>query len=181
MLSQFLKRYSKSILFMIIASAMLVIGLACSDSTTPAPASAPYVAPTAVPAAPAATIAPVATSTARAITTIDTGPKYGGVLRFPLTISIDAPDPHYSIFTGTRRILWLVYNSLVIQTATETVAPSLTKSWEVSANGKEIIFNLEKGVKFQDGTDFNAQAVKWNFDRMMDPKVQSPRKNQLVQ
>lgn len=179
MLSQFLKRYSRSVLFVIIATATLIIGLACSNSTTPASApAAPYVAPT---AAPAATQAPIATSTPRPITVpADTGPKYGGVLRFPLTISIDAPDPHYSIFTGTRRILWLVYNSLVIQTATETVAPSLTKSWEVSGDGKEITFNLEKGVKFQDGTDFNAQAVKWNFDRMMDPEVQSPRKNQLI-
>jgi ABC-type transport system substrate-binding protein len=35
----------------------------------------------------------------------------------------------------------------------------LAKSWNISADGMNITFNLEKGVKFHDGTEFNADAV----------------------
>jgi peptide/nickel transport system substrate-binding protein len=39
------------------------------------------------------------------------------------------------------------------------IQPCLATSWEASADGTEIVFNLRKGVKFHDGTDFNADAV----------------------
>jgi len=39
------------------------------------------------------------------------------------------------------------------------IKPCLATSWEASADGTEIVFNLRKGVKFHDGTDFNADAV----------------------
>ena len=81
--------------------------------------------------------------------------------------------------TGTRRILWLVFNSLVKQTPTEPVSPDLAESWSISDDGRVITYRLQEGVKFQDGTDFNAQAVKWNYDRFRDDEVQSVRKNQL--
>lgn len=45
------------------------------------------------------------------------------------------------------------------------IIPSLAKSWEVSEDGLSYTFQLEEGVKFHDGTDFNAEAVCFNFDR----------------
>ena len=45
--------------------------------------------------------------------------------------------------------------------------PSLAESWDISDDGKVYTFQLRKGVKFHDGTDFNAEAVKFNFDRML--------------
>ncbi len=45
------------------------------------------------------------------------------------------------------------------------IQPSLATSWTVSPDGKIWTFMLRKGVKFQDGTDFDAAAVKTNFDR----------------
>lgn len=44
--------------------------------------------------------------------------------------------------------------------------PRLATSWEVAADKSNIIFKLRKGVKFNDGTDFNAQAVKFCFDEV---------------
>jgi peptide/nickel transport system substrate-binding protein len=61
----------------------------------------------------------------------------------------------------------LVYNSLVMTDRKGNVIPDLAESWEVSPDYKEYTFHLRKGVKFHDGTPFNAQAVKFSYDRML--------------
>ena len=43
---------------------------------------------------------------------------------------------------------------------------ALAESWEIAADGKSCTFHLRKGVKFHDGTDFNADAVYYSWDRM---------------
>ncbi|MFC1890888.1 ABC transporter substrate-binding protein, partial [Thermodesulfobacteriota bacterium] len=49
--------------------------------------------------------------------------------------------------------------------------PQLATSWELSPDRKHFTFHLRKGVKFHDGSDFNAQAVKWNLDKVPpDPR-----------
>lgn len=48
------------------------------------------------------------------------------------------------------------------------LVPGLASKWETSKNGLEYTFELQKGVKFQDGTDFNAEAVVKNFERWMN-------------
>jgi peptide/nickel transport system substrate-binding protein len=48
------------------------------------------------------------------------------------------------------------------------VVPGLAERWESSKDGKTWTFYLRKGVKFHDGTDFNAEAVVYNFERWMD-------------
>jgi len=66
-----------------------------------------------------------------------------------------------------------VYERLVwYDGASETPIPWLAKSWKVEDNGQRYVFELLQGIKFQDGTEFNAQAVKFSFDRaalMDDP------------
>lgn len=47
--------------------------------------------------------------------------------------------------------------------------PVLAESHEVTPDGLVYTFHLRKGVKFHDGTDFNAEAVKVNFDRVTNP------------
>jgi peptide/nickel transport system substrate-binding protein len=49
--------------------------------------------------------------------------------------------------------------------------PELALSWDASADGKIITFKLRQGVTFHDGTPFNAQAVKSNFDNLIPPKA----------
>lgn len=73
---------------------------------------------------------------------------------------------------------WLghnIYNSLLKLTPPPElkIAPDLAKSWEMLDGGKTYVFHLEEGVKFHDGTDFDAQVAKWNFDRIRDPEVKS--------
>ncbi len=52
--------------------------------------------------------------------------------------------------------------------------PWLSDSWTTSDDQKEITFKLRPGVKFHDGTDFNAEAVKFHFTSIQDPKNASP-------
>jgi peptide/nickel transport system substrate-binding protein len=48
--------------------------------------------------------------------------------------------------------------------------PWLAESWQVDTANNTLTLNLAKGVKFQDGTDFNAEAVKWNLQHAIDAK-----------
>lgn len=50
------------------------------------------------------------------------------------------------------------------------VEPLLATGWEIAPNKKSIVLTLRKGVKFHDGSDFNAQAVKWNYDNVIKAK-----------
>jgi len=52
---------------------------------------------------------------------------------------------------------------------TTEVEPWLATSWDVSSDGLEWTFHLRQGVKFQDGTPFNADAVVFSYERQRDP------------
>jgi len=78
-------------------------------------------------------------------------------------------DPAAVTAVNDFRILVNLYEGLVkYKPGTLEVAPGLADSWEISEDGTEYTFHLHPGVKFHDGTPFNAEAVKFNFDRMLD-------------
>ncbi|MCI1002030.1 MULTISPECIES: ABC transporter substrate-binding protein [Ochrobactrum] len=77
-------------------------------------------------------------------------------------------DPHTVTATNDFRILVNIYDGLVrYKDGTLEVEPALAESWTISDDGKTYRFNLRQGIKFHDGSDFNAEAVKFNFDRML--------------
>src|SRR6185503_19104261 len=57
--------------------------------------------------------------------------------------------------------------------------PWLSEKWEISPDGKQITFTIRKGIKFHDGTDMDGAAVKFAFDRILDPATASPAKAQM--
>lgn len=62
-----------------------------------------------------------------------------------------------------------IYNRLMeFKPGTTDLEPALATEWNASADGKTWTFKLRQGVKFQDGTPFNAEAVKFNIDRWWD-------------
>jgi len=71
--------------------------------------------------------------------------------------------------TESDRVVAQIYDSLVeLRGGTTLIKPGLAKSWEVSPDNLTWTFYLRKGVKFHDGTDFNADAVLFNFERWWD-------------
>lgn len=61
----------------------------------------------------------------------------------------------------------MVYESLVKYAEGGKIVPWLAESWKISADGKTYTFKLRKGVKFTDGTQFDADAVKKNVDAVL--------------
>ncbi|MGY1709413.1 ABC transporter substrate-binding protein [Geodermatophilus sp. SYSU D00758] len=101
----------------------------------------------------------------------------GGTLVFGAAGDPAMFDPAFASDGETFRIARQIHEGLLGNElgGTEPV-PELAEDWEVSEDGLEYTFSLREGVKFHDGTDFNAEAVCFNFDRWynFDGLAQSP-------
>ena len=93
----------------------------------------------------------------------------GGTLTYALSFDFDDTlDPQVTNYDSTIRVMLNVCEPLLwMPTATEFY-PGLADSWEISDDGKTYTFNLKQGVTFTDGTPFNADAVKFTFDRVVE-------------
>src|SRR6056297_2598879 len=80
-----------------------------------------------------------------------------------------ALDPAAVTAVNDFRILMNVYDGHVrYKDGTLEVEPALATDWSISEDGTEYTFNLREGVTFHDGSAFDAEAVKFNFDRMLN-------------
>jgi glutathione transport system substrate-binding protein len=79
-------------------------------------------------------------------------------------------DPQDAQDTLSFSIMKTMYEGLLGFDKDMKVIPVLADGMPtLSADAKEVTFKLKQGIKFQDGTDFNAEAVKANLDRVKDP------------
>src|SRR2546428_806775 len=80
-------------------------------------------------------------------------------------------DPGQLTDINSMRVLSSVYDTLVrFKEESFTLEPGLATSWTISGDGLQYTFKLRQGVKFNDGSPFNAEAVKFTYDRLLDPK-----------
>jgi len=100
-------------------------------------------------------------------------PVSGGTL----ILGYDEPptmDPRVSGATIAWRLFYNLFDPLVVQSANGgDFLPALATKWEFTPDGKTYTFTLRTGVKFHDGTDFDANAVKFTFDSILDPALKS--------
>lgn len=82
-------------------------------------------------------------------------------------------DPAYETDGNSFMVCDNVFEALVFYADESTaLEPGLAESWDISPDGKTYTFHLRQGVKFHDGTDFNADAVVFSIGRMMkEPQV----------
>ena len=106
-------------------------------------------------------------------------PARGGTLTVGLANDAKTYDPIFSVQFSERCVLYLAFDTLVRYQPDFSIKPELAESWDTAADGKRIVFTLRKGVKFHDGTPFDAAAVKWNIDQRLDEKVNSPQRQLL--
>lgn len=120
----------------------------------------------------AATVAPVAAAGAES-------PKRGGTLRVAMGREFIGADPQGPSSGVDRNLYTSLYNGLVTPDPQLRIVPDLARSW-TQPDAKTYLFKLRPGVRFHDGTAFDANAVKFNFDYILDPKNNSQRRPEIA-
>jgi len=157
----------------ILTAVVLLFGTLLSACAEPTPTPTPTPAPT--PEEPAPTPEePAPTPEEPAPTPEEPAPvpepdKYGGILKEVLTVGPATPIGYPpEAAPDAQADARPAIESLVRVKNGGVVVPLLATAWEIAPDGKSVTLTLRKGVKFHDGTDFNAAAVKWNLDKQIE-------------
>jgi ABC-type transport system substrate-binding protein len=95
----------------------------------------------------------------------------GRTLTYGQSTRVTALDPAqgaFATYPGGYEVGYCMFDRLVDFDADLRIVPGLATRWEVAADVTSVRFTLRKGVVFHDGTPFDAAAVKFNVERMMD-------------
>lgn len=105
------------------------------------------------------------------------GSSGSGAALEEMVFAIDSPtvgfDPNVTPAAQDARVMRQVFDGLVSKDENGKIVASLANEWNVSDDGLKYTFKLKDGVKFHDGSDFNAEAVCFNFDRIKKPETGS--------
>jgi glutathione transport system substrate-binding protein len=100
---------------------------------------------------------------------------------FAVAIALETLDPYNTISTLNQAAGKAYYEGLFEFDKDLKIQPLLATGYEVSPDGLVYTIKLRQGVKFQDGTDFTAEAVKANLDRVSNPENRLSRYTQFNQ
>jgi peptide/nickel transport system substrate-binding protein len=103
----------------------------------------------------------------------DENAESGGEIIVGLNLEPDNLDPAVTPFAVSHWVMMNIYDTLVWRANDGSFHPGLAESWEASEDGTVYTFTLREGVTFHDGTPFNADAVKFTFDHIVDPETRS--------
>lgn len=97
-------------------------------------------------------------------------------LIYGLTLAPSGIDPHVNASSELGIPLTSVYDTLVFQDpATGAFVPGLAERWEIAEDDLSYTFYLRRDVTFHDGTPFNAEAVRVNLERIVNPETASQK------
>jgi peptide/nickel transport system substrate-binding protein len=165
-------------LAILIVAAFIITGCGGTTPTTTGPAvttSATTTAPTTTVATTApttsATKPPASTTATTTAPTTSASSQYGGTLRVIETAAPGAPlGAEWEGNLGTYNTQQWVLERLLKEKGDGTMQGELVETWEVTSTGDtpNVVFHLRKGVKFHDGSDWNAQALAFNLKMYKD-------------
>ncbi len=95
-------------------------------------------------------------------------------------LDIDKLDPHTSTNFATVRALGLVYSSLVEVGPGNKIKAGLASSWVFNSTGTQLTLLLREGVKFHDGSTFDATDAKASLERILDTKTSAAGRANLL-
>jgi peptide/nickel transport system substrate-binding protein len=158
----------KKALFMLIALVLLTstVLFACSEPAPTTTAAATTTAPATT------TKAPVTTTKAPTATTaVADAAKYGGVYIYPLTVAIARPIGLPAEGSGdSYTVASPSLETFISVDLASNIIPKLAVSWSIATDGNSMTLKLRQGVKFHDGSAFNATVAKWNLDQQIVAK-----------
>jgi glutathione transport system substrate-binding protein len=153
------------------AATLSTIMTACSGSSTSATSAPGTPTKIAGTAATQASPTPLAQTVGSAAANPNPVPTAAAFTDKPFLVALngepDTLDIHDSTANTSLGVYKAIYEGLVSLDEKMRVVNLLAESWQPSADAKEFTFKLKKGVKFHDGTPFNADAVKQTFDRVL--------------
>jgi peptide/nickel transport system substrate-binding protein len=161
----------------LIGGVVLAILAACGSApATPATdtTASTAAASTAAASTEAASTAAASTAAASTAAASTAGTTDANTLVYGLGFDVDDTlDPQVTNYDSTIRITLNICEPLLWESEPGKFQPGLAESWEVSPDATTYTFKLKQNVKFTDGTPFNAEAVKFAFDRVMDPATKA--------
>jgi len=125
-------------------------------------------------------LAVLSTACSKADSAKATQPRMGGTLKFGLSTDTANIDPSLTGSSITALIARNVVDSLVGQAEDNQFTPWLAERWDVVSDNTRYTFHLRQGVTFSDGTPLDAAAVKYNLERVLDPKTTSSYAKSLL-
>lgn len=100
-------------------------------------------------------------------------PKKGGTLVVGMEAEISSFDPAVMTGTSTFRPVSSMFDMLVnLYGTSSSLQPDIAASWDVAQDAQSVTMKLQPNIKFHDGTDLNADAVIFSFERMLDTSNQ---------
>ena len=97
--------------------------------------------------------------------------KKGGVLRFSTRSDSRGLDPHRNIIYYVSHPLAGISHGLLDLNQKMEIVPGIGTEWTVSDDLMTYSFKLQTGVEYHNGENVDAASVKWNYERIMDPKT----------
>lgn len=172
--------------WLLMAIAMLLFSACGAPAAAPATSTeaqassaAASVAAASIPAASAAA-ASVEASAAPSPAASAAGAASDAVLTYGMAGNFDKLDPNATTFSRVGRIMLHIADPLVWQPEAGKFEPGLAREWSVNDKATEYTFKLRDDVTFHDGTPFNAQAVKFTFDRIVNPETKAQTAFSLI-